>query len=164
MGSEALKPCPFCGSANIDPEGWSRNDGVSGPACDDCGASAESVAQWNKRAFEPCGVIAEIAAERQRQIEAEGWTPGHDDEHTDGAMAQAAAAYAYATTLPERIRRYVTGIYSIENDGILSTIWPKGWKWKPKDPRRDLIRAAALVAAELERLDRQAASATQEGA
>jgi hypothetical protein len=32
-----------------------------------------------------------IAAERQRQIEAEGWTPEHDDEHDDVEMVQAAA-------------------------------------------------------------------------
>lgn len=159
MSSEALKPCPFCGSPKIDPEGWSRSDGVTGPACDDCGASAESVAQWNST-----GIIAEIGAERKRQIEAEGWTREHDDAHADGALAQAAAAYAYATTVPESVRRRITGIYSHKNDGTLIDIWPKGWKWKPKDPRRDLIRAAALIVAEIERLDRQASKAKQEGA
>ncbi len=44
-----LKPCPFCGSVHIDPEGWLRNDGISGPACDNCGASAGSITLWNKR-------------------------------------------------------------------------------------------------------------------
>lgn len=39
--------CPFCGSCNIDPEGWASNDGRKGPACDDCGGSAETVALWN---------------------------------------------------------------------------------------------------------------------
>lgn len=51
-----LKPCPFCGSRNIDPKGWVRNDGVSGPACDDCVASAESVEAWNRRAPAPAEV------------------------------------------------------------------------------------------------------------
>lgn len=32
-----------------------------------------------------------IAAERQRQIEEEGWTPDHDDQHTNGELALAAA-------------------------------------------------------------------------
>lgn len=36
------------------------------------------------------GVIAEIAAERKRQIEAEGWTPEHDDAHDKGELARAA--------------------------------------------------------------------------
>lgn len=34
-------------------------------------------------------VIDEIAAERRRQIEVEGWTPEHDDEHPDGHMNSA---------------------------------------------------------------------------
>ncbi|WP_208458389.1 hypothetical protein [Burkholderia vietnamiensis] len=43
-------PCPFCGSENVDPKGWLANDGRSGPACDECGATAESVEGWNRRA------------------------------------------------------------------------------------------------------------------
>ena len=43
------KQCPFCGSLDIDPAGWYRNDGVSGPACQECGASAESIKAWNTR-------------------------------------------------------------------------------------------------------------------
>ncbi len=35
----------------------------------------------------------DVLAERQRQVEKEGWTPGHDDEHTDGSLAFAAACY-----------------------------------------------------------------------
>jgi hypothetical protein len=38
--------CPFCGGANIDPEGWASTD-RKGPACDDCGGSADTVALWN---------------------------------------------------------------------------------------------------------------------
>ena len=36
----------------------------------------------------------DVLGERTRQIEAEGWTPEHDDEHSTGGMAFAAAAYA----------------------------------------------------------------------
>jgi hypothetical protein len=43
-----LLPCPFCGSANIDPEGWASQI-AKGPACDDCGATAETVDVWNTR-------------------------------------------------------------------------------------------------------------------
>ena len=46
---EELLPCPFCGSANIDPVGWMAGDGRQGPACDDCMASADSVERWNTR-------------------------------------------------------------------------------------------------------------------
>ena len=39
-------------------------------------------------------VIEEIAAERQRQMDAEGWTLEHDDAHSKGELAQAAGVYA----------------------------------------------------------------------
>ena len=97
---------------------------------------------------EPAGqVIEEIAAERRRQVEVEGWTPEHDDRHDRGEMALAAAAYAGET-----------GTYG---SGLIGRIkglcwpWDAAW-WKPKNPRRDLIRAAALIVAEIERLDRAA--------
>lgn len=88
-------------------------------------------------------VINEILSERDRQIEEEGWTPEHDDEHDDGSLAKAAACYANPI-LPD--------------PEALPIGWPLSWDWewwKPKDRRRDLVRAAALIVAEIERLDRQ---------
>lgn len=46
-----LLPCPFCGSQNVDPEGWASTE-RRGPACDDCGSSADTVAEWNTRPAE----------------------------------------------------------------------------------------------------------------
>lgn len=88
-------------------------------------------------------VIEEIAAERRRQIEVEGWTPKHDDdEHASGEMAYAAACYCIADD---------------NSPGFLLAYWPWSHRWwKPKSRRRDLIRAAALIVAEIERLDRAA--------
>lgn len=90
--------------------------------------------------------IEDIGAERRRQVEQEGWTPEHDDAHDEGQMASAAAAYAMASW---------TG-----NSGWAQRLWPwnKRW-WKPKSARRDLVRAGALIVAEIERLDRAAAAA-----
>lgn len=95
-------------------------------------------------------VINEIAAERKRQIEQEGWTPEHDDEHKYFEMARAAVCYAF-------------GAYQsiITKKPALHEYWPKEWDkawWKPTTPRRDLIKAAALIVAEIERLDRMAAA------
>jgi hypothetical protein len=58
MGKPELLPCPFCNGTSIDPKGWLRGDGVSGPACDDCGGSAGSVAEWNARPRE--ALIADL--------------------------------------------------------------------------------------------------------
>lgn len=98
-------------------------------------------------------VILEIARERERQIEQEGWTPEHDDGHVSGEIAQAAACYA----LP---RPEMGGFVNIPR------LWPWSWShqwWKPKDRRGDLIRAAALIVAEIERLDRAAAAPADDG-
>ncbi|MEM5617385.1 hypothetical protein AAIP21_27420 [Pseudomonas aeruginosa] len=95
----------------------------------------------------------DVQAERRRQVEAEGWTPEHDDEHSHSQMARAAACYALAGS-------------SAPNDGtaalLVSLAWPwdQQW-WKPTTPRRDLVKACALALAEIERLDR--AAATQGG-
>lgn len=98
-------------------------------------------------------VIDEIAAERKRQVEAEGWTADHDDYHSDGEMARAAACYAMtgsAKWLCERAQREVKEFAQTPRDWP----WEQRW-WKPQSPRRDLVRAAALIVAEIERLDRQ---------
>lgn len=88
-----------------------------------------------------------VLGERQRQIEAEGWTPTHDDEHTSGEMAMAAACYATASLVPEGDE--------VERLHLLLWPWSDEW-WKPRDQRHNLVRAAALLLAEIERLDRQA--------
>jgi hypothetical protein len=101
---------------------------------------------------------ADVLAERRRQIEKEGWTPEHDDQHEDGDLAGAAAAYAYAGAIHER--RYIKELHGpFTAQMILGGLWPASWDWqwwKPKSRRRDLVRAAALIIAEIERLDRAA--------
>lgn len=102
--------------------------------------------------------LLDVAAERQRQVEVERWTPSHDDQHTDGSMAQAAAAYALKARSDE----------AHENGKRIRPpyLWPDTWHpswWKPKDRRRDLVRAAALIVAEIERLDRAAAKEIKHG-
>lgn len=89
-----------------------------------------------------------IAEERWRQRVEEGWTLEHDDAHDQGEMARAAACYALiAGSLDRSSWR-----------GEIPNFWPWAAKWwKPKDRRRDLVKAGALIAAEIERLDRLAA-------
>lgn len=94
------------------------------------------------------GVINEIAAERQRQISVEGWTFEHDDEHEDGSMACAAGCYALASALPPSDHKPEPWP------------WARDW-WKPGAPRRMLIKAGALIVAEIERLDRATAPSTR---
>ena len=90
-----------------------------------------------------------IVIERVRQIKEEGWTPEHDAEHTAGQLADAAASYAMS---PDT-RKTLT-IFCKESDGLPPT-WPwDGLWWKPcpNDRIRELVKAGALIAAEIDRL------------
>lgn len=96
----------------------------------------------------------DVLTERQRQLKT--YTPEHDDAQTDGQLGRAAAAYAVASN---------SAVY--EQDKArparwdhsyiphVDRLWPWNWTyWKPKDRRHDLVRAGALILAEIERLDR----------
>lgn len=97
-----------------------------------------------------------IAAERRRQVEAEGWTPEHDDEHQGNALAWAGRCYIDAATIPAGQREFVTR-------PPLNWPWDASW-WKPDiDPIRNLVKAGALIAAEIDRLQRAAPPQDGEG-
>lgn len=108
-------------------------------------------------------VIEEIAAERKRQIEAEGWSFEHDDKHGHGELALAGACYALHAASPSTNYKIIPPdrrwpwkeTYDGSGGRGEHPIWHTrpAW-WKPKDERRDLIRAAALIVAEIERFDR----------
>ncbi|HHN3347785.1 TPA: hypothetical protein ACRN0B_001624 [Pseudomonas aeruginosa] len=139
--------CPGCAGENC-----------MAAACPECGGRYELVAEAKistpaAQAGQVPQAWLDVQAERRRQITAEGWTPEHDDEHSHGQMARAAACYALAGS-------------SAPNDGtaalLVSLAWPwdEQW-WKPSTARRDMVKACALALAEIERLDR--ATATQGG-
>jgi hypothetical protein len=85
----------------------------------------------------------DVLAERRRQVEAEGMTNEGDDRYHAAELPRAAASY----------------VLNGANDEV-PCIWPwaKSW-WKPRDARANYVRAAALLLAEIERIDR-----AQEGA
>lgn len=115
--------------------------------------------------YEKSGVEL-IADERARQKLIEGWTPEHDDEHTGAQMAVAAACYA----LPARQRSLEDAHIEMDAARGLSDppmpyavkvrvpkLWPwdpEWWKPEPRDRVRELVKAGALIAAEIDRLQR----------
>jgi hypothetical protein len=106
----------------------------------------------------------DVAAERQRQISSEGWTAKHDDAHTCEELATAAACYLRpdlrtVSVSADRVTfRDPWPWWNEWDDGGRCAGREKAW-WKPRDRRRDLVRAAALIIAEIERLDRAALAA-----
>ena len=112
----------------------------------------EAAGTWLKIQAEilpPNPALSDVIAERKRQIEAEGWTAGHDDSHESGDLAYAGAAYSlHAGCVLNPLDQ--TGF-----PGTPPSFWNWGFKWwKPSTPRRDLVKAAALILAEIERIDR----------
>jgi hypothetical protein len=92
-----------------------------------------------------------IAAERQRQIEQEGWSAGHDKiEHDSGELAAAAICYALHPFSDERRG----GDFRVPAGSVVPVGWPwepEWWKPTPKDRVRELVKAGALIAAEIDR-------------
>ncbi len=86
-----------------------------------------------------------VAAERKRQMEEEGWTPEHDSTHIYGEIVGAARAYAwYAQSSICKLKK--------SSNPPLAWPWDNHW-WKPSDdPIRNLVKAAALICAEIDRI------------
>lgn len=97
----------------------------------------------------------DVLEERLRQISAEGWTPAHDDQHTSGDLARAAGLYA---SNAGTAMHFGTADTSICDTAPYGWPWDESW-WKPTTARRDLVKAAALILAEIERMDRLPANA-----
>jgi hypothetical protein len=126
-------------------------DPVAAPA-----ASDDALGDWLDAAGEPGGapagmirVAEDILRERMRQIREKGRTPLHDDavygDGPDGSeLSQAGAAFAA-----------MAARYGVAASRLYPLDWGKGPK--PMGPRAALVRACALIQADIERIDRAAA-------
>lgn len=90
------------------------------------------------------GVLMEVARERARQI-GKGFDASHDDLYTGNELAQAGIAYALAS-LPAG-----------KAEAVLYWPWAPTF-WHPEGQRANLIKAAALLVAEVQRIDRAIAA------
>ena len=85
----------------------------------------------------------DVLAERRRQVEQEGWAPEQDDQYDGGELSLAASCYAVAGEGPH------------PPQFLAPRDWPWDYEWwKPTDDRRNLVKAGALILADIERLDR----------
>ncbi len=96
-----------------------------------------------------------IVDERQRQIDVEGYSQQHDFHHRPSDFIDAALAYV------ESAKIGVVSKESGNNDEELimyrkatfgAAFFPRGWHFKPSTDIRDLVKAGALIAAAIDRL------------
>lgn len=159
-----LKDCPFCAAEcethQMFPQGshpWlvhthhdencPLGDGLD-KRCykteDECAAS------WNGRpVINGVGAYL-IADERRRQITVKDFNESYDDCATRGQLAKAAACYAMHAVASDKHR---AAIASANIEAVSGWPWDAEW-WKPTTRRRDLVKAGALIAAEIDRLAR----------
>lgn len=113
--------------------------------------------------------LIDIITERQRQVEEKGFSPEHDDRHDRSELALAAAAFCLAKINDLR-KTFSTemgdGQVAVTLQDAAEALWP--WntdEWEPESWSvftassiaariRNLVKAAAMIIAEIERLDR----------
>jgi hypothetical protein len=84
--------------------------------------------------------IERIAAERKRQIEEEGFTAEHEDQWQMGELIKAAIWHLYPGEKKNKLQQ------------IFRHWAAKGLKPSPDNRIRDLEKAGALIAAEIDRI------------
>ena len=114
---------------------------------DELEAAEKRIVELKILAFSPA--ILDVISERQRHRAVEGWTSEHDDAYQNSELADAAACYA--------LHAHAQGFST-----PAQWPWSPDW-WKQSGARRDLVKAGALILAEIERLDRAAGRINGEG-
>ncbi|MFM0165705.1 hypothetical protein PQR39_35415 [Paraburkholderia sediminicola] len=145
---------PICAARKQGTAGGNAPADCDWPGCG-CDESANKVMESLLDGHNLALTFAQrdVLRERAEHVTREHFTPGHDDMHKDGVLANAAAAYALAAgdeLTPSR--RGAAGFFTQP-----SRVWPFGTQWwKPKNPRTAMVKAAALLIAEIEKIDRAA--------
>lgn len=100
--------------------------------------------------------FSDIKKERLRQIK-KGFSQKHDDEcENTSNLIKAASCYAVGEKL-QVMRGFRTGAFFDSEPNIVN-FWPwENSSWKPKNTRKNLVKAAALIVAAIEQIDRKGA-------
>ena len=151
--------CSTCGGEG----GWLDDTDGHPHECHDCNGEGICAAP----PAQPTTGSEMISAERHRQIEREGWSADHDDEHKCSELALAAICYA-AFAASEPIYRRTCYEHAGRMAYSFVDPWPFDAEYDKRDPidgdekeQHDiscLVKAGALLAAEIDRRKRSIAN------
>ncbi len=137
---------------SVAPASPSDQPPIPSDALSDRSSPRAPISDDVSRVFHTLDVIREVVDERQRQVN-QGYGPAHDDVHRHGGeLASAAAAHAEWASEQVNCLREPGRVPSTFMVGVLWPFQPRAWV--THDPRADLVTAAALIVAEIERIDR----------
>jgi len=112
--------------------------------------------EYPDTAAPPTGGAGLIAAERRRQVEVDGYSAKRDRRHDRRELLAAAACYVVDAYDPATGRSLRAWAWPWRRSSGTCGVWLdvdlEGWKPTPDDPIRQLVKAGALVAAEIDRL------------
>lgn len=96
-----------------------------------------------------------IAEERQRQIDVEGYSEQHDSQHNASELIYASIAYVESAKVGVNCSEMGnTDEHEImRRKTEMGRYYPFGWSFKPSTNIRDLVKAGALIAAAIDRLE-----------
>lgn len=88
--------------------------------------------------------LMDVLKERRSILSTEGWSEDQPNPHEGSKLAAAGACYAM----------HAVAAMNGQTDDSAPAEWPwsEQW-WNPNTPRFELVKAAALILAEIERLD-----------
>lgn len=123
----------------------------------DVGVLCEEIDSLKAQLTEYTKAALDVLGERNRQIEQEHYSIEHDDSYQNNELPRAAASYVNNVVSRGWVFNSAYGPKAYQSEEV-PDFWP--WSdehWKPKNPRRDLVKAAALIIAEIDRMDRSSA-------
>jgi hypothetical protein len=153
---EPSVPAIECAARKQGTAGGNAPADCDWPGCD-CDPEAGKVIEALLEQHNVATTFAQrdVLRERSEQGTREGFGPAHDDAHRPGVLSKAAAAYALAAS--DELTGGAGGFFRMP-----SRMWPFSMTWwKPKNPRTAMVKAAALLIAEIEKIDRADAQRTK---
>lgn len=138
-------PEPVDVNTTVDERPSNDNEAVAKTAAGFIAMTVEEPTPTPPRSQEDGATL--ILRERRGQVEREGWPPEHDQEHDRGELVNAAVIYAMSHA--DR------NLCALSGATLQTLFWPSHWDFKPSpdDRVRELVKAGALIAAEIDRLN-----------